>query len=92
MEKVITTQELESLVDGRDFTRLREETMNWPADDIAELMEPLSAEKEAIILRFLPRNQAADVFSYLSERAAGAIAQGHGDRGSSVDPERALGR
>ncbi|HEY6074761.1 MAG TPA: hypothetical protein VIV15_15590, partial [Anaerolineales bacterium] len=65
MEKVITTQELETLVDARDFTQLREETMNWPADDIAELMEPLSAEKEAIILRFLPRHQAADVFSYL---------------------------
>ena len=65
MEKVITTQDLELLVETRDFARLREEMMNWPADNIAELMEPLTAEKEAIILRFLPRNQAADVFSYL---------------------------
>jgi magnesium transporter len=65
MGNTITTQELESLIEARDFAALRDETMNWPADDIANLMEPLTAEQEAILLRFLPRGQAADVFSFL---------------------------
>jgi magnesium transporter len=59
--------DLDSLIEARDFNTLREETKNWPAADLAELMEPLSAEKEAIVFRLLPREQAADVFAYLSE-------------------------
>jgi magnesium transporter len=59
--------DLESLIESRDFTALREQTRNWPAGDLAELMEPLSAEKEAIVFRLLAREQAADVFSYLSQ-------------------------
>src|SRR5574341_74634 len=57
----------EALIEAREFNTLREETKNWPSPDIAELMEPLSAEKEAVIFRLLPREQAADVFTYLSD-------------------------
>ncbi len=59
--------DLEALIEARDFNTLREKTKNWPAGDLAELMEPMSAEKEAVIFRLLPREQAANVFSYLSE-------------------------
>ncbi len=66
MKISITNQDLEKLIAARDFSTLREETKNWSAGDIAELMEPLSAEKEAVVFRLLPRDQAAEVFSYLS--------------------------
>jgi magnesium transporter len=59
--------DLEALIETREFNTLREELKNWPAADLAELMEPLSAEKEAIVFRLLPREQAAEVFTYLSD-------------------------
>lgn len=59
--------DLNALIDARNFNALREQTKNWPAGDLAELMEPLSAEMEAVIFRLLPRDQAAGVFTYLSE-------------------------
>ena len=69
MNAEMTTLDLETYIEARDFTSLREEIKNWPAGDLAELMEPLSAEKEAVIFRLLPRDQAAQIFTYLpSER------------------------
>ena len=65
MNAEITTLDLEALIEARDFASLREEIKNWPAGDLAELMEPLSAEKEAVVFRLLPRDQAAQIFSYL---------------------------
>jgi len=67
MNPTLAMINIEALIEARDFNTLREQTKNWPAADIAELMEPLSAEKEAVIFRLLPREQAAGVFSYLSE-------------------------
>jgi magnesium transporter len=67
MNPTLKMIDLEALIEAREFNILREETKNWPAGDLAELMEPLSAEKEAIVFRLLPREQAAEVFSYLSD-------------------------
>ncbi|HND47124.1 MAG TPA: magnesium transporter [Anaerolineales bacterium] len=67
MNPTLAMINLEALIEARDFNTLREQTKNWSAGDLAELMEPLSAEKEAVIFRLLPREQAAGVFSYLSE-------------------------
>ena len=67
MNPTLAMINLEALIEARDFNTLREQTRNWSAGDLAELMEPLSAEKEAVIFRLLPREQAAGVFSYLSE-------------------------
>lgn len=67
MNPTLAMINLEALIETRDFNTLREQTKNWSAGDLAELMEPLSAEKEAVIFRLLPREQAAGVFSYLSE-------------------------
>src|SRR5215216_1844534 len=61
----LTIFDLESLIEARDFGSLRAETRNWPAGDLADLMEQLSAEKEAVAFRLLPRDQAAQIFSYL---------------------------
>jgi magnesium transporter len=67
MNPILEALDLNALIEARDFASLREKTKNWPASDIAELMEPLPAEKEAVIFRLLTREQAAEVFSYLSE-------------------------
>lgn len=67
MNPTLKIIDLKALVEARDFNTIREETKNWPPVDLAELMEPLSAEMEAVIFRLLPRDQAAGVFSYLSE-------------------------
>ncbi|MCE9646299.1 MAG: magnesium transporter [Chloroflexi bacterium] len=66
MENIIEKIDLEGLIEARDFNTLREATRNWPAGNLADLMEPLSAEKEAVVFRLLSREQAADVFAYLS--------------------------
>src|SRR5262245_61777576 len=62
----LTTTDLEALLDARNFNALREHTKNWSAPDLADFMEPMPVEKEAIIFRLLPRQQAAVIFSYLS--------------------------
>ncbi len=61
-----TVNDLNALIESRDFGKLHELFKNWTAGDIADLMEPLPAEKEAVIFRLLPREEAADVFTYLS--------------------------
>ena len=65
MNAEMTILDLETLIEARDFVSLREQIRNWPAGDLADLMEPLSAEKEAVVFRLLPRDEAAQVFSYL---------------------------
>jgi magnesium transporter len=65
MNANLTVLDLETYVEARDFAALREEIKNWPAGDLADLMEPLPAEKEAVVFRLLPRDEAAQVFSYL---------------------------
>ena len=67
MNPMLKIVDLKGLIDAREFNTLREETRNWPAGDLAELMEPLTAEAEAVVFRLLPREQAADVFTYLSD-------------------------
>lgn len=57
--------DLDALIAARDFAGLRERIKNWRASDLAAVMEPLPAEREAIIFRLLPRETAAKVFSYL---------------------------
>jgi magnesium transporter len=65
MNAEMTGLDLEARIDSRDFTTLREQIKNWPPGDLADLMEPLSAEKEAVVFRILPRAEAAKVFAYL---------------------------
>lgn len=67
MNPTLKLIDLKGLIAARDFGALREETRNWPAGDLAELMEPLAAETEAVVFRLLPREQAAEVFTYLSD-------------------------
>lgn len=65
MNAEMTILDLETLIEARDFVSLREQIRNWPAGDLADLMDPLPVEKEAVVFRLLPRDEAANVFSYL---------------------------
>ena len=56
---------IEEALSKRDFAALRESLKNWPAPDVAGLIQPLSREDQLIVLRVLPRNLAAEVFEFL---------------------------
>ena len=57
--------ELAELIRQRDFTELREILCDFPAPDIAEIFVDLKPDDEAVLLRLLPRELAAEVFEYL---------------------------
>lgn len=65
MASTTTTADLNHWISSRNFAAAREATRNWRASDLARVMEPLSADNEALVFRILPRELAAKVFSYL---------------------------
>ncbi len=58
--------ELVELIRQRNFNELREILKEFPAPDIAEIFSDLTPEDEAVMLRILPHDLAAEVFEYLS--------------------------
>jgi magnesium transporter len=58
--------ELTNLIQERNFNRLREVLSEFPAADIAEILEDMEPDEKAVLLRVLPHHLAADVFEYLS--------------------------
>jgi len=57
--------ELKELIERRDFTRLREILCGFSAPDLAEIFIDLKPDDEAVLLRILPNDLAAEVFEYL---------------------------
>lgn len=57
---------LKNLVDTKQYTRLRQEFEELNEADVATFIEELSDEEMMKIFRVLPKDTAADVFSYLS--------------------------
>jgi magnesium transporter len=57
--------ELVELIHKRDFNGLREILCGFHASDIAEIFFDLKPDDEAVLLRLLPREIAAEVFEYL---------------------------
>ena len=58
--------ELRELIEKRNFAQLREILCDFPPPDIAEIFTDLKPDEEAVLLRILPRQLAAEVFEYLS--------------------------
>ena len=58
--------ELAELIRQRDFVRLREALEGFDPADVAEILTDVPAADKAVLLRVLPKGQAADVFEYLS--------------------------
>ena len=58
-------EELDSLLESRQFRKLRETMSEMNEVDIAEFVEELEPEKKVLVFRMLPKELAADVFSFL---------------------------
>jgi magnesium transporter len=65
LEKLLQP-EIEDLIRNREFKELRQTLEEWPATEIATLIEELVAPEDVIVFRLLPREIAADAFEFLS--------------------------
>ena len=58
---------LKELVEKRQFRRLREELAKMNEVDVAEFLDELEVEQEILVFRLLPKEMAAEVFTYLED-------------------------
>lgn len=58
-------EELNELIETKQYTRLRQELADMNDADIAAFLEHMDDEQMLKIFRILPKSMAADVFSYL---------------------------
>ena len=56
---------LTELLENRQFRKLRETMADMNEVDIAEFIEEQELEKKVLVYRMLPKELAADVFSFL---------------------------
>ncbi|HVV01977.1 MAG TPA: magnesium transporter, partial [Verrucomicrobiae bacterium] len=70
--------ELLDLIEKRDFAQLREILCHFPAPEVAEIFHDLKPGDEAVLLRILPRQLAAQVFEYLDLNEQEEIVQALG--------------
>jgi magnesium transporter len=61
----ILLPEIQSMIEARKFTALRELFSEMPPADVAEIILDLPEDEQVIIFRILPHALAADVFEYL---------------------------
>ncbi len=57
--------EISELIDKKDFTSLREVVENLQLPDVADLLNDLDENRQAIFLRILPKNISTDIFEHL---------------------------
>ena len=65
MEEEKVEVEIKSLLESKQYTRLRQKVAELNDADIASVMENLEDEELLKMFRILPKSMAADVFSYL---------------------------
>jgi len=65
MEKIKQFNIVQELLMTKQYTRLRQKMAEMNAADIAAIMEEFGEEDMLKIFRILPKNPAADVFSYM---------------------------
>ncbi|MCR5789711.1 MAG: magnesium transporter, partial [Lachnospiraceae bacterium] len=58
-------EDIRALIEGKQYTTLRQELAEWNEADIAGLFEEFSTEEQIKMFRILPKTMAADVFAYL---------------------------
>jgi magnesium transporter len=61
----ILLPEIQSMIEERNFTALRELFSEMPPADVAEIILDLPENEQVIIFRILPHALAADVFEYI---------------------------
>lgn len=65
MEEIKDLEAIRELLETKQYTTLRQRITDMNTPDIAAVMEELEEEERLKIFRILPKNMAADVFSYL---------------------------
>src|SRR4030065_2832857 len=60
--------EIKELLDEQNWLELRELLLEIPAPDISDLLEEIDDSKRIVVLRLLPKNMLAEVFSYLDAK------------------------
>ncbi len=65
MDEKMTMEEILQLVEEKQYTRLRQELIQWNEADIAAALEELPHEEQLKVFRILPKSIAADVFAFL---------------------------
>lgn len=74
-------QEIQELISIRDFSALKEVVSDWPPADIADLIERIPENDQAILFRLLPKKLATNVYEHLDlevqKRLLRAMAQEH---------------
>lgn len=78
MEEIV--EELQELVETKQYTRLRQELSEMNEADIATFLQKLEPEDMFKIFRILPKSLAADVFSYLEIESQQVIITSLSDR------------
>ncbi len=65
MEQDLTLEEVLELLDTKQYTKLRQSLAELNEADVAALLEELNEEQLLRVFRILPKDLAADVFSYM---------------------------
>ncbi len=58
-------RDLHQAIEAQDFAAIRSTTINWTAPALTDVVRPMTAVQQAIVLRVLPRRTAAAVFEFL---------------------------
>lgn len=61
----ILQPEIEALIASRDLVTLKEILLDWTPADLAELINEIPENEQAIIFRLLPKETATETFEYL---------------------------
>ncbi len=77
IENLLKPEILEA-IEKRNFGLLRSILVDWPAREVADLIEALSEDQRTLLFRVLPRDEAADTFEYLQPEAQEALLKGLG--------------
>ena len=87
MERRIELEELKRLLAARKYTNIRQFLVELNEADIAFLMEELEDVERLKVYRILPKDLAADVFSYLELESQEAIINSLSDKeaGNVID-------
>ncbi len=80
MDQVLTVEELLELLDTKQYTRLRQFLAEENSADVAAVMEELEEEKLLRVFRILPKDLAADAFSYMESDIQQTIITALSDR------------
>jgi len=70
--------EIQSLIEARNFSALREVLVDFSPVDVAEIVAEVPEQDRAVVFRLLPHVQAAEVFEYLDSEAQSALLKAMG--------------